>query len=89
MNEKHSVTLSIDARSELEPLFKLKSFDKNAGEVLMDELVMMYGEGRILIQSEISSYLSSQLSSVKYMVAESDFELFMTSRDNKKEYSEI
>lgn len=89
MSEKHSVTLSIDAKSELEPLFKLKSFDKNVGEVLMDELVMMYGEKRVLIQSEVSSYLSSQLSSIKYMVAENDYELFMSSRDNKKEYSEI
>lgn len=89
MKEKHNVTLSLDAQSEIEPLFKLKSFDKNVSEVLMEELVMVYGEGRVLIQSEVNAYLSSEFSSVKYMIAESDFELFMDLRNNKKERFEI
>lgn len=85
MKEKHAITFSVDARSEIEPLFRLKSFDREVGDVLMEELAMMYGENRTVIQYEMDSYFSSPSSSIGYLLAESDFELFMKLRSIKKE----
>ena len=85
INTRYAIQLSHDAKMAIEPLFILKSFDERVGEAVMDELAMIYGCERVLMQSDVKSYLTSQLSSLRYLISEADFRAVSKIVSNGKE----